>query len=212
MRPPNVREAGVAPLRESLARAAEVGMLAGFPGAVLDDHRLGAIVETDVAEVGDRAVDREIAAVEAGSVVEHHPGRAARRLATAQPFQLARRRDLVFEFEAAQRRILARRDGDAASLEIGIGTQLPGAAPDDRRRRAVVEADIGEVRNRLVRDERPSPESVGFEERNLGRERRQDEGEQGQGEQAVQGAFHAQGSVRMAGRDASDAHLRKPGV
>src|SRR5689334_8029323 len=54
---------------------------------------------------------------------------------------------------ARQPRIFSGAEGAARALEIGVGAELPEPADDAERRRAVVEAQIVEIRDHLVLDQ-----------------------------------------------------------
>src|SRR5690349_15729519 len=133
-----------------MAVAAEVLVDAKLPHPLEDDHRLGAVVEPRTVEVDDGSVDVERPPVESVAVVEHDAP-AAR--AAGEAVHLPGRRDGVGEAQGAEIGVLAGPEGHAAAAEIGIAADLPGAATNDGGGGPVVVADIGEIRDRLVRGE-----------------------------------------------------------
>jgi hypothetical protein len=179
------RQFGVATRRERAALPLEVRVAAEHPGAALDTQRLSPIVESVVREIGQIvAVHHEAVAAEIAIRIDHgtrSPTSFVSRVVVASfttpavvaapvPY-LAGGRDAIVEPHGTKRRIFARAERHAVAAKARVFAKLPHAIPNDRGRRAIVEATVIEVHDRVVRTQLASTEVLTPVQRQVGRAR-----------------------------------------
>jgi hypothetical protein len=145
---------------EGAAVAIEVAVAAEDPVAGLDAQRRRTVVEAGIGEVGDDLrVDRERPPGQVRALEQDRAGSIGGRSAATSDFPArddARRTYLAVE--AAEIGVSSGRKRGAGARILAVLADLPRSLVDDRRARAVVDAERIEIRRVAVEGDRPAAE------------------------------------------------------